>query len=389
MAVQLKSTSLSTFKTFVYALAIVGSVKNIRLLPRSSRRRKSSPGLLDVAANYTDPSSIKTALFPALLPPVYASLRSKNAQVAEVLSSPLLMLLPHGIRLEVAMYLVTSALQARVRRSPLNKHLPPIWWFNTVANTLLLWSFLRHRKSFPRTYESLLLRHPSYAPSYMSNEQLHAFLSRDTWLPLSPQNQPEHGYEKGHKYLYCATLHPTDPNCLRVYLKAWLTESLKAAKWVGGFNALTIVLTRRKDLTKNPTKVFKSWFTSTLRNTAFVVGSINSAWGGCCLIQRLVGPQGYLGIDVSAVNQLLFSGSIASFWILALLPQRRGEISLYVSRLSILCLWDVWRRSGGIHLKYGEILLAAGAWAQLASMRKQGARVPGFVGMGLNLIDKA
>lgn len=57
------------------------------------------------------------------------------------------------------------------------------------------------------------------------------------------------------------------------------------------------------------------------------------------------------------LRRLLFSSFFASFWILALLPQRRGEISLYVTRLAALCLWDVWKRAGGMHLKYASFFL--------------------------------
>ena len=81
---------------------------------------------------------------------------------------------------------------------------------------------------------------------------------------------------------------------------------------------------------------------------------------------------------------------------------------MYVARLGALTLWDVHRKRGGAHIKYvldqrpsltlwltnllsryGEVLLFAAAWAQLASLRRHNTHVSGLVGLGLDMVDRA
>jgi len=137
------------------------------------------------------------------------------------------------------------------------------------------------------------------------------------------------------------------------------------------------------DSVYSPTQALRDWVESTARGTIFVVGSINTAWGLMCPMQRILPP------DFLPMGRWLINGFLASFWVLALAPHRRDEMSMYIARLGALCLWNLWKHSGGYSIKYGEVLLFSMAWAQLAKIRRDGGKVGGLVGLGLGFLDSA
>ncbi|KAH8119618.1 hypothetical protein DFH11DRAFT_1686427 [Phellopilus nigrolimitatus] len=321
---------------------------------------------------------IKLALFPALLPEFYLYLKQhfqSNPRLAELLASPLIYLLPFAWRVQLALYAMSSAVYHSGRGSRLGRALPPIWTFNILGNAWLLWAFIFKSKIFPKSYESIILSYSTrYVPPNMSRQELEELLSS---FSEGKRDAPSH--KLGHHNNLCAKLHPNESSCLKNYLKAWLHEFLRAFGWVGVFSALPILLSksRRAVLMDRPLQVLKSWLISTIRGTAFIVGSINTSWALTCLLQRII-PPGSL-----ARSRWIINGSVGSLWILILPEKRRTELTLYVARLSALCAWRAWRLHGGKALPYGEFALFALSWMQLAKLQQRGEKITGLVGLGL------
>lgn len=153
-------TLLRAVKRFLVAYALVASPRAACIIQR---------GRLSHLAKLLTRANTRIALFPALVPLLFRLLCETGLPVAEhytkfiqqigsreqaaaLLSSPLLLLLPHGLRLYIAVYASTTALATFLRSPPLTDSeklsswrgkLPPIWTLNVVGNAIMLplWLF--------------------------------------------------------------------------------------------------------------------------------------------------------------------------------------------------------------------------------------------------------
>ncbi|KAF8497644.1 hypothetical protein JB92DRAFT_2986889 [Gautieria morchelliformis] len=357
----------------------------LRSLPRLNSKAAAVKTIIKVLVRQgKNPQVFKQAIFAVTLPRTYAlwSRRYPNSVLPAVLSSPLLHLIERSFRRTIAVYVATAAAVNFRRGSKQRQILPPTWTLILAANSWLLWAFLFQRKCFPRGYGDLILRHSGYG-SGEPVERLVEFLGQTKFEchppgvlsssqpPESPEIQP------AHTRVVCARLHPGTTSCTETYIRAWLTQFPKVFTWVSAFGTLSLLFKRRK-IRESPLNVFKDWFVSSIRGTAFVVGSINTCWGLTCLFQRILRPGSIPHV------RWIANGLLGNLWVLVLPASRRTDFALYCTRLAIVSCWDLCNQWSP---KYAEALVLALSWSSLYCDRRVERGPRGMAGMVMDYID--
>jgi len=131
--------------------------------------------------------SAKLAVVPTALPPLFALIqrvverlgerfwlhvsidrkRAIASRISAVLCSPLLLLLPSGIRIYVVIYVLTGALRAFLQTPPdgeknvqalgWRRYLPPIWTLASTCTIMLPLWLLGPEGSFPKAYDRVIV----------------------------------------------------------------------------------------------------------------------------------------------------------------------------------------------------------------------------------------
>ncbi|EJD03402.1 uncharacterized protein FOMMEDRAFT_20509 [Fomitiporia mediterranea MF3/22] len=370
-------------RTFLSVLAIVTSARSIQALFLRSRKKDE-----EKERTILDKTAVQIALFPTLIPRLYPYFRRQlgTSGLAELISSAFLLLIPPSWRVQAALYATSSALYHSGKTSRLRQWLPPTWTLNIIGNAILLWAFLFKSEAFPSVYERVILSNSThYVPPEMTRTELEELLRNATFSRQSASTTPTSSTQpqSKHAYTLCAELHPSEPSCLKNYIKASLDESSRTWRWVGAFSVLPILLSKKNKemLARDPMRVLWKWLTATVRGTAFVTGSITTAWATTCLLQRML-PRHKL-----KQARWMINASISSLWILILPSKRRNEIALYVARLAALCAWRIWRLEGGPAIPFGDIALFACSWMQLSRLQRRGEKITGLVGLGLSMVQ--
>jgi hypothetical protein len=146
--------------------------------------------------------------------------------------------------------------------------------------------------------------------------------------------------------LSCATLHPSDPSCLRTYLTFWIRSFPPLTRFfLLVYSALT-VLPGLKTFYHSPLSILQRVLSSALRTSTFVTGALSTAWASICFFQT------YLPRHVLATQRFFLGGFFAGLW--AWVERRHGRgVFLYSARVSVDSLWKVgvkrrwWRAMGG------------------------------------------
>ncbi|KAH8598789.1 hypothetical protein B0O99DRAFT_591412 [Bisporella sp. PMI_857] len=248
----------------------------------------------------------------------------------------------------------------------------PWWWGSWLIYPIscgqLLHAFVFDRDCFPAPFGSFILKNsPQYTHSrpkgYPSNlpwpntldvvenlgeiARLHypPFISpilfpNSTTLPptLSSLNPITSSAHPLITSLTCASLHPTDPSCLRTYLTYWLRTFPRLFKF---FSSIFLVLSLPKyaSFYRAPIQSLQSLFSRTLRYSFFVSGSIGTSWAAICFFQQLL-PKHLL-----ATQRFFLGGMAGGMWGWLVRSDARGEF-LYGARASIDSLWKVGRKRG-------------------------------------------
>lgn len=149
--------------------------------------------------------------------------------------------------------------------------------------------------------------------------------------------------------LSCATLHPTDPSCLRTYLTFWLGSFPPMARFFLLFYSAMGILPRFKTFYNNPVVTLQRIISRALRTSTFATGAISTAWASICFFQQ------YLPRHLLATQRFFLGGFVAGLW--AWVERRHGRsVFLYSARTSVDSLWKVgvkrrWWRS----MKGGDV----------------------------------
>ncbi|KAI1816576.1 hypothetical protein GGS20DRAFT_216015 [Poronia punctata] len=167
--------------------------------------------------------------------------------------------------------------------------------------------------------------------------------------------------------LSCATLHPSDPSCLRTYLTFWVNSFPRLGRFFLLFYSL-LMLPRYKLLYNAPLHLLNRLLAKSLRLTTFATGAFSTMWASICFFQTWL-PRTFL-----PTQRFFLGGFLAGMW--AFVERREGRnIFLYTARTSVDSLWKVgvkrrwWRAMRG-----GDVWLFALALAITGAVYERDAR---------------
>ena len=138
--------------------------------------------------------------------------------------------------------------------------------------------------------------------------------------------------------LTCASLHPSDPSCLRTYITYWIRVFPSLTKF---FTAIFLLFSipKYRSFYDAPIHTLNKLALRILRYSAFVSGSIGTSWAAICFFQQLL-PKGAL-----ATQRFFLGGFAGGLWAWIVKSDARGEF-MYSARASIDSLWKVGRKRG-------------------------------------------
>lgn len=149
--------------------------------------------------------------------------------------------------------------------------------------------------------------------------------------------------------LSCATLHPSDPSCSRTFLTFWLRSFPPLTRlFLILYSAL--VLPKFRSFYNFPVSTLNQVAARALRMSAFLTGSMSTAWASICFFQSWF-PRGFL-----PTQRFFLGGFLAGFW--AWFERRHGRgVFLYSARVSVDSLWKV-----GVKRRWWRAMKGGDVW---------------------------
>ncbi|RDA90905.1 hypothetical protein CP533_4439 [Ophiocordyceps camponoti-saundersi (nom. inval.)] len=150
--------------------------------------------------------------------------------------------------------------------------------------------------------------------------------------------------------LSCATLHPSDPSCLRTYLTFWLDSFPPLARFFLALCSALTVLARVRALHDRPLATVQRIVARALGLSTFAAGAISTAWASICFFQA------YLPRHALATQRFFLGGFLAGLW--AWVERRHGRgVFLYSARASVDSLWKV-----GVKRRWWRAMRGGDVW---------------------------
>ncbi|KAI0008355.1 hypothetical protein F4779DRAFT_452440 [Xylariaceae sp. FL0662B] len=160
--------------------------------------------------------------------------------------------------------------------------------------------------------------------------------------------------------LSCATLHPSDPSCLRTYLTFWVRSFPRTGRFFLLFYS-ALLLPRYKMLYNAPVQLLQRLLARTLRMSTFATGAISTAWASICLLQA------WLPRTLLPTQRFFLGGFLAGLW--AFIERRDGRaVFLYSARTSLDSLWKV-----GIKRRWWRAMRGGDVWLFVLALAVTGA----------------
>ncbi|KAI1097386.1 hypothetical protein F4804DRAFT_327757 [Jackrogersella minutella] len=167
--------------------------------------------------------------------------------------------------------------------------------------------------------------------------------------------------------LSCATLHPSDPSCLRTYLTFWVRSFPRMGRFFLLFYSV-LMLPQYKLLYNSPMHLLNRLLSKVIRISTFTTGAISTAWASVCFFQTWL-PRTFL-----PTQRFFLGGFLAGMW--AWLERKEGRgVFLYSARASVDSLWKVgtkrrWWRA----MKGGDVWLFVLALAITGAVYERDAK---------------
>lgn len=208
--------------------------------------------------------------------------------------------------------------------------------------------------SYDRTTDLTNVNRPQVSPILFPDKQ-------DTLPPslvnIAPLTNPAHPLIKS---LSCALLHPSDPSCARTFLTFWIRSFPPLARFFLIIQTAFLV-PRFKKLYHSPVKALNNVFSSALRMSTFVAGSISTAWASICFFQNWF-PRAFL-----PTQRFFLGGFLAGFW--GWIERKNGRgVFTYSARVSVDSLWKV-----GIKRRWWKAMRAGDVWVFVLAVMITGA----------------
>ncbi|KAI0879977.1 uncharacterized protein GGS22DRAFT_176130 [Annulohypoxylon maeteangense] len=160
--------------------------------------------------------------------------------------------------------------------------------------------------------------------------------------------------------LSCATLHPSDPSCLRTYLTFWVRSFPRMSRFFLLFYSV-LMLPRYKVLYHSPLYLVNRLITRILRMSMFATGGISTAWASICFFQTWL-PRGFL-----PSQRFFLGGFLAGLW--AWVERKEGRsVFLYSARTSVDSLWKV-----GVKRRWWRAMKGGDVWIFVLAIAITGA----------------
>ncbi|KAI8281264.1 hypothetical protein K4K60_004252 [Colletotrichum sp. SAR11_57] len=160
--------------------------------------------------------------------------------------------------------------------------------------------------------------------------------------------------------LSCATLHPSDPSCLRTYLNFWLGSFPGLTRFFLIIYSAVTFLPRFRSLYNAPVTTLQRVLAKSLRMSTFVTGSISTAWASICFFQQWF-PRTFL-----PTQRFFLGGFLAGLW--AWVEKRNGRgVFLYSARVSVDSLWKV-----GVKRRWWRAMKGGDVWVFVMALMVTG-----------------
>ncbi|KAI1408639.1 hypothetical protein F5Y13DRAFT_106608 [Hypoxylon sp. FL1857] len=160
--------------------------------------------------------------------------------------------------------------------------------------------------------------------------------------------------------LSCATLHPSDPSCLRTYLTFWVRSFPRMGRFFLLFYSL-LMLPRYKLLYNSPLYLVNRLLSRVLRMSTFATGAISTAWASICFFQTWF-PRTFL-----PTQRIFLGGFLAGLW--AWVERKEGRsVFLYSAKTSVDSLWKV-----GVKRRWWRAMKGGDVWVFVLALAITGA----------------
>ncbi|XXG95298.1 hypothetical protein Hte_001559 [Hypoxylon texense] len=160
--------------------------------------------------------------------------------------------------------------------------------------------------------------------------------------------------------LSCATLHPSDPSCLRTYLTFWVRSFPRMGRFFLLFYSV-LMLPRYKLLYNSPLYLLNRLISKVLRISTFTTGAISTAWASICFFQTWF-PRTFL-----PTQRFFLGGFLAGLW--AWVERKDGRsVFLYSARTSVDSLWKV-----GVKRRWWRAMKGGDVWVFVLALAITGA----------------
>ncbi|OTB10265.1 hypothetical protein K445DRAFT_323129 [Daldinia sp. EC12] len=160
--------------------------------------------------------------------------------------------------------------------------------------------------------------------------------------------------------LSCATLHPSDPSCLRTYIAFWVRSFPRMGRFFLLFYSV-LMLPRYKLLYNSPLYLLNRLLSRVLRVSTFATGAISTAWASICFFQTWF-PRTFL-----PTQRFFLGGFLAGLW--AWVERKEGRsVFLYSARTSVDSLWKV-----GVKRRWWRAMKGGDVWVFVLALAITGA----------------
>ncbi|KAI2617952.1 hypothetical protein GGS26DRAFT_575543 [Hypomontagnella submonticulosa] len=160
--------------------------------------------------------------------------------------------------------------------------------------------------------------------------------------------------------LSCATLHPSDPSCLRTYLTFWVRSFPRMGRFFLLFYSV-LMLPRYKLLYNSPLNLLNRLLSRVLGVSTFATGAISTAWASICFFQTWF-PRTFL-----PTQRFFLGGFLAGLW--AWVERKEGRsVFLYSARTSVDSLWKV-----GVKRRWWRAMKGGDVWVFVLALAVTGA----------------
>ncbi|KAJ0308829.1 hypothetical protein COL516b_003383 [Colletotrichum fioriniae] len=160
--------------------------------------------------------------------------------------------------------------------------------------------------------------------------------------------------------LSCATLHPSDPSCLRTYLNFWLGSFPGLTKFFLVIYSVMTFVPRFRSLYNAPVTTLQRVIAKSLRMSTFLTGAISTAWASICFFQQWF-PRTFL-----PTQRFFFGGFLAGLWAWVERKSGRG-VFLYSARVSVDSLWKV-----GVKRRWWKAMKGGDVWVFIMALMLTG-----------------